>query len=491
MDLHLITHWTPPAGRVVEWTVTERAAEVARSAPENPTAPSTIQERHLRRAAATAARGEMQSPWIGLAFDIYRPLDEQAMARAVEGYLRRNETLWSWFDFADADGDPSDFGNRMRRHVIPPESIEIEPRDIDLPRTAEAVRDHVARRFATATSALAWPAFVFGAVEHPDGSAFTLFHAVDHAHTDLTSMAYTFTELRSLYDAELDGTAPDLREAGSYVEFSTRERARAAALTSTSPEVEAWMAHLHAIGGAMPVFPLDLGTQDGPRPGIGTRVELLDGPDSERFTDVCRANGGNFAGGVFAALAITERELVGRDRYFAMSPLSTRDSDDTEWSQGWYINLIPVGFPTADAATFGDLVMPAQDAFRSGKELGAVSIQQAIETVVAEQGLAAISEFAGLTVPPIVSYMDARRLPMSEEYAAANATGLVGGKDTTIASMWVNRLDHGTWIDISHPNTPRAHESVARYGRRLREIMTEVAREGDHKIAPAETDGSR
>ncbi|GAA4472414.1 condensation domain-containing protein [Rhodococcus olei] len=486
MDLHQITRWTPPPGRVVEWTVTERAAEIARSAPESPFPPATIQERHLRRAAAAAARGEAQSPWIGLAFDFFRPLDEQAMARAITEYVRRNETLWSWFSFADPDGDPADFANLMRRHVTDPDSIEFESRTVDVPGTSEAIRDHLMHRFATAATALTWPAFVFGTIEHEGGESFTLFHAVDHAHTDLTSMAYTFTELRTLYDCALDGTGHDMPAAGSFVEFSRRERARAAELTAESPEVASWMEHLRAAGGSMPVFPLDLGAADGPRPAMNTRVILIDGADSERFTDVCRANGGNFVGGVFAALAITERELVGRDRYFALSPLSTRDSDDMEWTQGWFINLIPVGFATADAATFTDLVAAAQDSFRSGKKLGSVSSQQAIEVVVAERGAAAATEFTGLSVPPIVSYMDARSLPRSDEYVQAHATGLVGGKDTAVALMWVNRLDHGTWIDISHPDTPQARESVERYTRRLTEIMTAVARDGDHRIAPAE-----
>lgn len=485
MDLHLITQWTPPSGRVVEWTVTESAAALARSAPEHPGPPSTIQERHLRRAAAAAARGEAQSPWIGLAFDVFRPLETDAMARAIGEYVRRNDTLWSWFDFADPEGDPSDFGNRMRRHVVPPEAIAFDTTAVDVPRTSEAVREHIADRFGTATSALAWPSFVFGAVEHPDGNGFTLFHAVDHAHTDLTSLAYAFTELRTLYDATLDGTDHGMRAPGSYVEFSGRERTRAAELTEHSPEVELWMTHLHALGGSMPTFPLDLGTPDGPRPAIGTRVVLLDGPGSERFTEVCRQHGGNFVGGMFAALAITERELVGRDRYFALSPLSTRDGAESDRAQGWFINLIPVGFPTAEAATFTDLVRSAQDSFRSGKQLGSVSIQQAIDTVATARGVEAVGQFGGLAVPPIVSYMDARRLPRSEEYVETNATGLVGGKNTMIASMWVNRLDHGTWIDISHPDTPQAHESVSRYARRLTEIMTAVAVRGDHHIVPA------
>lgn len=62
MDLNLITHWRPQPGRVVEWKVTDMSARAAAQAPVDPALPTTMQERHLRRARLAAQNGETQSP---------------------------------------------------------------------------------------------------------------------------------------------------------------------------------------------------------------------------------------------------------------------------------------------------------------------------------------------------------------------------------------------------------------------------------------------
>jgi hypothetical protein len=490
MDLNLITHWKPEPGRVVEWKVTDASARAAAAAPVDPALPTTMQERHLRRARLAANTGETQSPWIGIAFDFPGRLDTEAMTRTLERYVLRHDTLHSWFSFANADADPTDTTNAVRRHVVPADSIALVAHEGATLPTSEQVRDHIAARFANDTSALGWPAFVFGVVEHYDteppaaDDSFTLFHAVDHAHTDMQSMILTFAETRLIYQAELDGTPPELPEPGSYVEYSRKEREKAATLTLASPEVHGWIGHLTRSGGTFPSFPLDLGAADAPQPAIGSRFDLADADECERFGAVCKANGSNFIGGVFAALAITEHELVGRDRYMALSPLTTRNDPQFYWSQGWFINLIPVGFALEDAATFTGLAQRAQDAYRSGKALGEVSVQQVIDTVLTHAGPEAMSQHTTLAPPPIVSYIDARRLPQTENFVSTRATGIVGGKATQIASIWINRVLEGTWMAISHPDTDAAHRSVTTYAERLSTIMKTVAREGDYTVSP-------
>ncbi|MFE7419833.1 condensation domain-containing protein [Rhodococcus sp. NPDC057529] len=490
MDLNLITHWKPEPGRVVEWKVTDASARAAAEAPVDPALPTTMQERHLRRARQAANNGETQSPWIGIAFDFPGRLDRAAMTRTLERYVLRHDTLHSWFSFEDADADPTDAGNAVRRHVVPADSIALTAHEGETLTTPEQVRDHIAARFANDTSALAWPAFVFGVVEHYDTGApgtedsFTLFHAVDHAHTDMQSMILTFAETRILYQAELDGAEPELPDPGSYVEYSRREREKAATLTLASPEVHGWIGHLTRNGGTFPSFPLDLGASDAPKPAIGSRFDLADADECERFGAVCKAHGSNFIGGVFAALAITEHELVGRDRYMALSPLTTRNDPQFYWSQGWFINLVPVGFALEDAATFTGLAGRAQDAYRSGKALGEVSVQQVIDTVLAQAGPEATSHHTTLAPPPIVSYIDGRRLPQTEDFTSTRATGIVGGKATQIASIWINRILEGTWMAVSHPDTEEAHRSVSAYAERLSTIMKTVARDGDYTVTP-------
>ncbi|QNG19463.1 acyltransferase [Rhodococcus triatomae] len=494
MDLNLITHWEPRPGRVVEWKVSDADARSAAQAPIDPAPPTTMQERHLRRAQLAANNNEAQSPWIGIAFDFPGKLDADAMARTLRRYVERHDTLHSWFSFADPAADPTDKSNAIRRHVVAPEHFTLTVVDGPEMSTPEQVREYVGARFANETSALGWPAFVFGAIEHavapedadsgfPDtAEGFTLFHAVDHAHTDMQSMILMFAEIRIAYQAEIDGTTPELPDPGSYVEYSGRERERAAALTLESPEVQGWLGYLARTGGSFPGFPLDLGVADGPAPAIGSRFDLAD--ECEQFGAVCKAHGSNFIGGVFAALAITEHELAGRDRYLALSPLTTR-GETNFWSQGWFINLVPVAVELDGAETFTDLAATAQKAYRDGKTLGDVSVQQVIETVLAQAPAVAAAAPTALTPPPILSYIDGRRLPQTESYVTTRATGLVGGKDTQIASIWVNRVLEGTWMAISHPDTETAHASVAAYAGRVSEIMRTVAREGDYHIGSA------
>lgn len=490
MELNLITHWTPPSGRLVEWTVSDHAARVAAEAAIDPALPSTIQERHLRRAAVTARTSAAQSPWIGMAFEIEGPLDSPAMTRAIETYLHRHETFASWFSFEDPDADPTDAGNPIRRHVVPAEGIELEPRIIDEHASSEQIRKHVEHRFATGTSALSWPAFVFGAVEHDTGSGepgadaarFTVFHAVDHAHTDAQSMLLTFAELRTLYLAEVSGTPAELPDAGSFVEFSQQEQERAKALTLASPQVTGWLSHLAEHGGTLPSFPLDLGVEDGPRPAVGSRFDLADPVQSARFTEVAAAHGGNAIGAWFAALAIVEHELAGRDRYLGLTPVGTRGTDFA-WSQGWFINVIPVSFGLDGATSFSELASRAREAYRGGRALADVSVHRVIDMVLAAAGDGASVAPSTLSVPPIVSYLDVHRLPLdAATVAASHITGLVGGKDTSIVSMWINQLHDSTWIALSHPDTPAAHDSVSRYAERLGVIIRTVADTGDYTI---------
>ncbi|NLG56254.1 MAG: acyltransferase, partial [Rhodococcus sp.] len=300
MDLNLITHWKPQPGRVVAWKVSDADARAAAQAPIDPAPPTTMQERHLRRSQLAANNSETQSPWIGIAYDFDSKLDAEALGRVLTRYVTRHDTLHSWFSFADADGDPTDKSNAIRRHVVAPEHFALNVVDGPELETAEEARAYVATRFADETSALGWPAFVFGAIEHSqgDGNSFTLFHAIDHAHTDMQSMILMFAEIRLSYQAEIAGTEVQLPDPGSYVDYSIRERERAASLTLESPEVQGWLGYLARTGGSFPGFPLDLGVSDGPAPAVGSRFDLADADECDKFGAVCKANGSNFIGGV-------------------------------------------------------------------------------------------------------------------------------------------------------------------------------------------------
>lgn len=489
MDLNLITQWRPHPGRIVEWGVTDTCAAIAADAAIDLNLPPTLmQDRHFRRARIAALQGDPQSPWIGIAFDFDSPLDRDAMTRALTKYVHRHDTLRSWFSFDEAMTDPTDTAFPALRHVVPTESIDLTWRVGPEYTDPEDIRAVVAQKFAADTSALGWPAFVFGAVEHLEIdraiAGFTLFHAIDHAHTDLYSMVLMYSELRALYDAEVSGTTADLAPAGSYAGLGRREQELASALTLESPEVHQWLGYLMRSGGSFPGFSLPLGADDGPKPAIGSRFDLASEVECEQFGEICKANGANFIGGIFAALAITEFELAGRDKYIALSPVSTRTDADAH-SQGWYINLIPVGIDIGEQCSFTELAETAQQEYHRGKSLLNVSVQQVIDVVLDSMGDAGSSSGLSktLTPPPLVSFIDGRRTPGAQTYRETKATGIVGGKDTQIASMWINRVQSGTWAAISHPDTPIAHESVSRFAAHLSNIITTVAAQGDYTFA--------
>src|SRR3546814_18596476 len=85
-----------------------------------------MQDRHLRRARVTAEKGDPQSPWIGIAFDFAGTLDRDAMTRALQRYIRRHDTLHSWFSFDEAPTAAADTSFEVRRHAVPVESIQLE-----------------------------------------------------------------------------------------------------------------------------------------------------------------------------------------------------------------------------------------------------------------------------------------------------------------------------------------------------------------------------
>ncbi|EOM75406.1 hypothetical protein Rrhod_3204 [Rhodococcus rhodnii LMG 5362] len=472
---------------MVTWTATPAARDAAAAAPVDPMPPTTMQERHLRRARLAREAGEMQSPWIGVAFDFPGKPSISDITAVLEQYVRRHGTLHSWFSFEDDTRSAADRDNAVRRRVVPTEAIALEATDIGVLDTTEKVRDHVAKRFAEEASALAWPAFVFGIVEHepddddPDGS-FTLYHAVDHAHTDMVSILLSFAEIRTLHDARLAGTSPELPPAASYADYAAREREQASQLTMASPEVAKWLGYLSRSGGSFPQFPLDLGVEDGPKPAVGTRFELADGEQCLAFGRRCKELGSGFAGGIFAALAITELEVAGRTSYMSMTPLAVRENEYM-LSQGWFINLVPVAIDIDGARSFADLAGRAQEAFTEGKSLSGVSVQQVVETVVAQADSLGSGDTASLAPPPIVSYIDARHMPHADAFVSTRATGIVGGKDTRIASMWINRVNEGVWLAFSYPDTPTAHESTSTYAHTLATVIRSVAETGDYTIA--------
>ncbi|MEU4311770.1 condensation domain-containing protein [Nocardia sp. NPDC024068] len=461
VDFGLIDEWQPAPGRVVSWAATPRSREYAAAAPVHSTPPSHQQEHYLRQAYRHRGAEYRVSGLCLVTAEVPTVLDRDAMTRAVNEFLFRHDTFRSWFSQA-ADGT-------VHRHLLEPGQIDFAPVDHGRIDSAESIRDLVQRQTPRPPQ---WDCFTFWAIEH--GESTTVYLAVDHLHTDGVGQHISCFELACLYAKHAWDQAPPLPAPASYIEYCARERAASAQLTQASPDVATWLRLLRGNDGELPSFPLDLGIRAGDTHRSAHRTVALFGEDeAARFEKLCRDHGGEFAGGVFAAAALAERELADSDYYFGITPLNTRSTFEEMTSIGWYVALVPVAFPIGIRASFERMVARAQRAYENGMRLKSATIHRVLELAPTGSGIEVAPDWSN----PMISYVDARDFAGSEFFDFARG-GLYGNRAASEeALIWINRLPAETTISVIYPDNPVAHASVDRYLTALATIFRAAARE--------------
>ena len=462
----LIGDWKPKSGRVTTWKPTADIIDVVHSAPPHPVPPSHIQEEYLKSAYRNRNSGFRFSRLCLVTFDIFSPLDADAMTRAINTFVRRHDTFASWFS-TDDDG--------VVRHVTDPAIIELAPVEHGIFEDQEALRLHVQD---TTPGPPNWDCFSFGVVDR--GDEFTVYAAVDHLDTDGISQALTVFELRSLYLDAVEGTLDVGPCLGSYLDYCAREREASATLTLESPEIRQWIDLVRSNGGDLPSFalPLDAHSQKYTRSEV-TMLPLFDHEEAVQFDDACERVGAKFTGGIFAAAAIAEYELVGRESYLGLTPKSTRSTPGEFGAIGWFSSLVPVHFNVAGALSFTHLAGAAQRAFETGKLLADVSYHRVLQLVTPECGITTEPGWSA----PMISYVDVRKLPGADIVSSING-GLFGNQGSSDeVYMWINRFEEATGATFMYPGTDVARESIQRYYAKISEIFLSVARTGDYSFA--------
>ncbi|SIS12314.1 condensation domain-containing protein [Williamsia sterculiae] len=464
----LIEDWHPRPGRVTSWVPTAASSAAAAAAPTDPVPPSHQQQEYLRSARRNAAAGFRFSRLCLLCFDIQGALDVEAMTSAITTFLRRHDTFASWFDLDD-DGS-------VTRHVLATDDIDVEPAVQGSFDDAETIRDLVGDH---TPGPFDWDCFRIGTIEWNGG--FTVFAAVDHLDTDGISQALTATELMSLYLNAAFAMNNPLPEVGSYHDYCRRERDLSARLTLDSPEVARWLELVRDNGGRLPSFPLTLGRRDDD-PSDHTRsaihtAQVFTEPQARAVDEVCRRHGAGFTAAVMSVAALAYAEFTGSDRYFGLTPKSTRRSAGEMNTIGWFTSLIPVPIEVPTTATFTSIVGAAQEAFEKGKDLTDVSFHRVLELATPDSG---VHVSPGWSVP-MVSYVDVRKLPGVEMFDAINGA-LYGSRGSSEeVFMWVNRFTDVTSVTLLYPDTPEAQNSIKIYVERLVEILTTIAAQGDYE----------
>ncbi|GAA2636005.1 condensation domain-containing protein [Actinomadura fulvescens] len=462
MRLSSIDDFTPEPGRLVEWTA--RAGMVTGASPD-PAPPSYSQRFHIDWHRANVAGGARPSSWLTAVFDLPGPLDAEAMAAALEHWVRRHPTLLTWFRMDDG---------RPQRYAVRSADFSLAPVAVGTFDSGAGIRDFLQRQFDSRIDPLTWPPFVVAAIDRADSA--TLLFAVDHTHTDGYSLIHIFSEVRALYEAERAGTRAELPEVGSYVDYCASEVTRAAEITGDSSSVGKWLEFAHACGGTPPGFPLDLGLPPGGRaPGVSYAMELFDETKAGAFNAACVRAGARFSGGLLAALGIANQRLAGQEHYRGLMTLHTRTEPRWLVAQGWFTNLVPVQFPVAGASTFADLLPRAQLALLRAAKLNNVPFHW-IAPILAEK-LNLLGD--PRSVVPMTSYIDVRRAPASKDFEAARFQVVAGHSEFDEVFIWINRDWHRTTFTAVHPDTSVARQNVHRYAELVRGVLREVADKGD------------
>lgn len=455
VDFGLIDEWNPAPGRLVTWVAAPESVARAAQAPVHPAPPSHQQEQYLRLADRHAAADFRYSGLCLVTAEIpVGDLDRDAMTRVINAFLLRHDTFRTWFAI-DSDGT-------VRRRLVAPDVVDFVPIDYGHLDDAEAIREHVQK---TTPGPFQWDCFTFGTIEH--GESTTVYLAVDHLHTDGLGQYLSCFDLAHLYAQQVWSAVEDLPPAASYLDYCMMERQYSAAMTLASHGVRKWLELIRGNDGELPSFPLGLGKRtDGYNRSAHRSITLMDEDDARRFEEICRENDAEFVGGVFAAAALAERELVDSDYYFGMTPISTRTSPAERASVGWYVSLVPVAFPIA-TSSFVRAVTIAQRAYENGIRLAPTSFHRVLELLPADTDIKAGPGWS----TPMISYVDARDF-IGHEFFGEVRGGLYANRAASEEVLvWINRLPTGTSLSVIYPDTPVAHESVDRYVSAMRAVF--------------------
>jgi hypothetical protein len=472
MEITAMGWWHPPSGTALRWRPTRHCAQAAEATPAGPGATTFLAENHVRSAHLARSRGDAHRAYLGSGTEVDGELDAAAMTRALHTFVSRHPILRTWFDTD---------GSTVRTHVVAPEDIAFDVEDLGHIESGEQFSDHLRQRFESEAVSDSFPGFAFGVISRPGG--FAIFLGCDHALSDGASQALALSEIIELYaasvgvDAEPCPAAPAVDGHGDYAVIEHELAAQCAAGTDETTE---WRETFIRNGLRMPGFPLDLGLAPGETaPVRPLEMTMLDRDGIAAFDSACRSAGGSVVSGIYAALAITGRELAGLTTYYGMTVLNTRAMlPRFATSQGWFCSFAPVEIDTTGATRFSDLMAASRAAQQRAKRLAMVPVQ----SVLAEMISAGASMDAVVSAPNLLSYIDFRKFPADGTPAYDRGVIFTGEGRTANASTWINRDHDRLYLGSQTPDTRFAQAQVNRYYARLCAVVAAVAADGDHVI---------
>jgi hypothetical protein len=454
-----IQHCEVRPGRLVEWTLGPATVAAAHDLPEDSRPPAYIQESHLRTVRSVRDDGVFLPTWLGTVFDIPGPVDLDVLQDALRTWTLRHETLRSGFRWADSE---------MRRFTLDAGAVSLRREVVgDFPDAAE-LAEHLQHRFDASTYALGWPNFLYTAVVRDDCTSVWL--VFDHSNVDGHSIQRIPGEIHELYAAGVAGRAVPEAPVSSYVDFCELERADADRIDGTHQVVRRWRDFVSRCGGQLPNLPVELGLEPGGEPPVQKLMHemLVDADAAAAFEAYCRPYGGTLVG-LLAATSLIVHEIGGQPVYRTVVPFHTRVKSRWSDSVGWYVGGAPIEVPVARASGLPGALTAVRDELRANRSLARMPLARVLGLLGPD------FRPASSDLHSAVSFLDARGIPGSEQWAEWKAYGLGRVSYGDKVGVWLNRLHEGLWFASRYPDTDVAYKNMRLYAERLRDIILSTA----------------
>ncbi|MEU1847738.1 condensation domain-containing protein [Streptomyces sp. NPDC019990] len=450
-------------GRLFEWTLSPATVATAKALPEDSRPPAYIQESHIRTARSVREDGLFVPTWLGAAFDIPGRADLDALGEALRGWTLRHETLRSGFRWAGGPGDS------IRRFTLDANAVSLHREDAGDFTDAAVLTQHLQDRFDTTADALRWPNLIYTAVVRDDCTS--VYMAFDHSNVDAYSIHRIPAEIHELYAAAVAGSTAGPVPVSSYVDFCEAERADADRIEADHEIVARWREFIHRCDGRLPAFPVDLGLEPGS--ALPTqkfmRQMMVDADAAAAFESYCRPYGGSLVG-MLAATALFVHEVGGEPVYRTVVPFHTRVKSQWSESVGWYVGGAPIEVPLSEASDFPSALRTVRAALQANRRLARIPLARVLHLLGADFRPTSPDLYS------IVSFVDTRAVPGSQDWTDRTAYGLLRVSYGDQVCAWITRLHEGLWFAARYPDTDIAQKNMRLYVERLRDVVMGTAR---------------
>ncbi|MBT0566864.1 peptide synthase [Williamsia sp. CHRR-6] len=435
-----IDRWSPAPGALVVCELDPSGAAPVESA----IPPSFNQQFHLAAASAPGA----PHTWLAASFDVTGGVDRKALEAAYAALVRRHPTLHSSFE--------PHAGQVARRTLRDPDQFTYRTVDVDYFHDTDELRDTLWTTLDERCDPFGTPSYVVAAIDRPERS--TIICGFDHIHVDAYSIAIVVADMTALYAgfrAEPGSYAgADLPPTGSFLEFCAEQHDETRAADPNCPTLGRWVEFFTERHNIPPTFPLDLGVGPSERHPQAVLLDTLVDADALASVEThCRASGASVFAGVLSAMAHAVHDQGGPRRVSMLFPMHTRRSRRHADALGWFTTNAPMVIDLEP--TLVETMHIVGPALRDAISLGEVNLGRVVEAI------------GGLNLQRndifMVSYVDYRRLPGSDEQAATNATHVSNVTTADDAQFWVSRTDSGLALRVRYPDNPVASATIAGY----------------------------